>query len=83
MSGDDTSNEDRDSADALIGTPVEQSRRMQGLSQEDYLKLRSGENTLQQLELAGLARRSRRRALLWAVGVGLACGVLLLWWLLS
>lgn len=67
----------------LVGTPVDQSRRMQGISQEEYLGKGAGDKTRLEMQLAGLERRRNRQTALIAFLL-LGCGVVaFLLWLLA
>lgn len=82
MAGNDTNQDgDGDSVD-LVGTPVEPSRRMRGVSQEEYLQRGAGDTTEREMQLAGLIRhRHRRRLLIACLTLGCFLAALLLWWL--
>jgi hypothetical protein len=66
----------------LLGTPVEQSRRMQGKSFTDYVDGDLGTTTQRFAAEAGLFRR-RRRIRLWIAATVCAAlaGAALMWWL--
>lgn len=61
-----------DATAALLGTPVDQRRRIQGKSLGQYLRDRPGDRTKQAFEAAGVARLQKRRVLLF-IGAALVC----------
>jgi hypothetical protein len=80
VGGDNTKQDPGGDAVDLVGTPVDPSRRMRGISQEEYLARSAGHTTEREMRLAGLERhRQRRTALVVCLTLALVLAALLLW----